>query len=108
MTAPSLSAFDVDSRTEIIRTGRRAATGQVVLSQEGKERLRATATFGTLDQADGRTLVTGEPPVLPDPDDCVDPLGGKSLDGVSNTERVEFRFAEVPDWWRGSPPSMPE
>ena len=90
-------------RTEVVRTGRRVATGQVVLSQEGKERLRATATFGTLDQADGRTLVTGEPPALPDPDDCVDPLGGTSLDGVSITERMEFRFPEMPGWWQGRP-----
>jgi acyl-CoA thioesterase len=74
-----------------------------MLVQEGKERLRVTATFGTLDQAEGRTLVADGPPALPGPDECVDPLGGKPLEGVSITERLEFRFAEMPAWWQGTP-----
>jgi acyl-CoA thioesterase len=87
--------------TEVVRTGRRVAAGEARLCQEGKERVRATATYADLDSADGRTLVVGEAPVLPPPHECVDPLDGRSLPGVSISERVEYRFAEMPGWWQG-------
>lgn len=93
--------------TEVVRAGRRVCTGSAALSQDGRERLRVTATFGDLQQANGRTLIVGEMPSLPPPDQCVDPLNGHGLPGVSITERVEYRFAEVPGWWRGEPADVP-
>lgn len=98
---------DADVTTELIRTGRRVGTGSATLSQEGKERLRVTATFGDLEQAGGRTLLVNKAPDLPAPEDCVDPLNGEGLPGVSITERVEYRFAEMPGWWQGKPIDVP-
>lgn len=94
-------------RTEAVRAGRRVGTGSASLWQEGKERLRVTATFGDISKATGRTLVVNRMPELPAPEDCIDPLGGKALDNVSITERIEFRFAEMPQWWQGKPIDEP-
>jgi acyl-CoA thioesterase len=89
--------------TEEIRTGRRMATGQVSLAQGGKQRLRAIATFTDLDRLDGRTSIFGDPPRLPPPEDCVDPLEGVMLPEISGLERVDYRMAEAPGWLRGTP-----
>ena len=59
-----------------MRAGRRVATGEASLIQEGREIVRLLATFGDLDQADGRTLVLGEPPELPPPEQTADVLNG--------------------------------
>ncbi|MFD0854247.1 thioesterase family protein, partial [Actinomadura adrarensis] len=89
--------------TEHIRSGRRMATGQASLSQNGKERLRAIATFTDLGQFDGRTSLLGERPQLPPPEECVDPLDGVALPNISGLERVDYRMAEAPGWLRGAP-----
>jgi acyl-CoA thioesterase len=94
-------------RTDVVRAGRRTATGQVSLEQDGKETLRALATFGDLDRAEGRTAVFNAPPDLPSPDDCVDPMSGVGLPGVTIADRVESRFAEIPGWLRGEPGNEP-
>jgi acyl-CoA thioesterase len=88
---------------EEIRTGRRTATGQVSLSQGGKQRLRAIATFADLERLDGRTSLFGDPPRLPAPEDCVDPLHGVALPGISGLDRVEYRMAKAPGWLHGTP-----
>jgi acyl-CoA thioesterase superfamily protein len=44
-------------RTEIARGGRRVATGEARLLQDGTETVRVVATFTDLDAASGRTLV---------------------------------------------------
>jgi acyl-CoA thioesterase len=94
-------------RTELIRAGRRSATGEVALTQDGREIVRTTATFGDLERASGRTLVLGGPPDLPPPERCVDPLGGASLPGVTIADRVEYRMAEMPGWTQGRPSGDP-
>jgi acyl-CoA thioesterase len=93
--------------TEIVRAGRRTATGQVSLVQDDREVLRALATFSDLDRADGRTLVLSEPPVLPPPADCVDPRAELALPGVSIADRVVTRFGRAPGWFRGEPAREP-
>ena len=45
--------------TEVVRAGRRVATGEARLIQGGKETVRVVATFGDLDAANGRTEVHG-------------------------------------------------
>jgi acyl-CoA thioesterase len=94
-------------RTEVVRAGRRAATGEARLVQDGKEIVRLLATFGDLDQADGRTLVLGEAPRLPAPDQTPDVLDGKGMPGVSITEQLEYRAPELPGWAKGAPGGDP-
>ncbi|MQA93235.1 MAG: thioesterase family protein [Streptosporangiales bacterium] len=94
-------------RAETLRAGRRTATGQAALSQDGKERLRLTATFGDLAVAEGRTLLFGEPPALPAPDTLTDLLAASGLTGMSLLDRVEFRFGDPPGWLSGRPDGEP-
>jgi acyl-CoA thioesterase len=94
-------------RTELVRTGRRTATGQSTLHQDGREIVRLVATFGDLDHAAGRTASFGTPPELPPPDATRDILGGRAMPGVSVTEQVEYRAAEPPGWAAGSPTGDP-
>jgi acyl-CoA thioesterase len=96
-----------DVRTEIVRSGRRTATGQSTLHQDGREIVRLVATFGDLDQAGGRTASFGAPPELPPPDATPDVLGGGAMPGVSITEQVEYRAAEPPGWAQGRPSGDP-
>jgi acyl-CoA thioesterase len=96
-----------DVRTEVVRAGRRVAAGQASLVQDGKEIVRLLATFGDLEQAEGRTLVLNEPPDLPPPDETPDLLNGGSLPGVSITEQLEYRTHQVPGWARGEPSGTP-
>jgi len=61
---------------ETVRDGRRLATANATLRQDGRDVMRVLGTFGhqTFDQqGDGPTLVTGAPPELPPFDDCVIP-----------------------------------
>jgi acyl-CoA thioesterase len=93
--------------TQVIRAGRRVATGEARLVQDGREIVRLLATFGDLGQANGRTLVLSDAPELPPPDETPDVLGGGSMPGVSITEQLEYRAPEVPGWARGKPGGTP-
>jgi acyl-CoA thioesterase len=94
-------------RTEVVRSGRRTATGQSTLHQDGREIVRLIATFGDLRESSGRTAEFGTPPELPPPDHALDLLPEGSLPGVSITEQVEYRAAEPPGWARGQPAGDP-
>ncbi len=101
------TAGRAEVRTEAIRSGRRTATGEATLHQEGREIVRVVATFGDLDGASGRTASFGEPPNLPSPDDTRDVLGGTGMPGVSIVDRLEYRAPEPPGWVRGEPGGNP-
>jgi acyl-CoA thioesterase len=94
-------------RTELVRSGRRTATGQSTLHQDGREIVRLVATFGDLGNAGGRTAAFASAPELPPPGEAVDMLDGGSLPGVTITERVEYRAARRPGWTRGEPGGEP-
>ena len=94
-------------RTEVVRSGRRTATGQSTLHQDGRGIVRLVATFGDLHDSSGRTAEFGTPPELPPPDHAHDLLLKGSLPGVSITEQVEYRAAEPPGWARGEPAGDP-
>ena len=96
-------------RTELVRNGRRTATGEARLLRSGVEVVRALATFADLRQpvGSGRTLVLNRKPGLPPPAELPDLLGGGSLPGVSITEMVEYRMAKPPGWLRGQPSGDP-
>jgi acyl-CoA thioesterase len=88
---------------EQVRAGRRTATGQATLIQDGSERVRLVATFADLAQAQGRTTVSNQPPDLPSPKDCLDPLKDIPTGTATVAERVEVRMPELPGWLQGKP-----
>ena len=94
-------------RTEVVRAGRRVATGEARLVQDGREIVRVLATFGDLGQADGRTLMLGEAPELPPPEETPEVLEGGVMPGVSITEQIEYRAPKLPGWAKGSPGGEP-
>ena len=94
-------------RTAVIRSGRRIATGEATLYQDGKESLRVTAAFSDLRRAAGRTVVLAAPPELPPPDQALDLMGGRVIPELSIAQRVEYRAAAWPGWAQGKPSGRP-
>jgi acyl-CoA thioesterase len=101
------AAGPAEVRTEVVRAGRRTATGAATLHQDGREIVRLVSTFGDLGNASGRTQTFGQPPDLPAPEDMPDVLGGSGMPGVTITERLEYRTPEPPGWVRGAPGGVP-
>ena len=112
------SAGPATVRASVIRSGRTTAFGESALSQDGKEVVRATAAFARLGGAgqdgagqngagqDGPVFLDGTPPALPPPAECVGvPVGSFGLASIA--ERIEFRSAELPGWFRGQPSGRP-
>jgi len=93
--------------TEVARAGRRVATGEARLLQDGREAVRLLATFGDLGAADGRTEVRNAAPDLPPADAMPDVIEGGVMPGVSITERVEYRTPSPPGWTSGTPGQDP-
>jgi acyl-CoA thioesterase len=103
-------------RASVIRKGRTMAFGDSVLTQDGKDVVRATAAFARLaSPGDGSAAAPGEggpvfldgtPPALPPPDECVGvPVGSFGLASIA--ARIEFRSAELPGWFLGQPSGRP-
>ncbi len=94
-------------RTELVRSGRRTATGEAHLLQGGTEAVRAVATFTDLRQATGRTLDLDGMPDLPPPEEALDLMAGGSLPGVNIAEMVDYRMPRLPGWSQGQPSGDP-
>lgn len=95
-------------RTELVREGRRTATGQAVLAQGGKEVLRATATYGDLSgSSEARHLSLGTAPDLPPPEECHVPTEFDRPEGLGIAHRVQYRYAERPGWLDGKKDGRP-
>jgi acyl-CoA thioesterase len=95
-------------RTSMIRSGRTTAFGESALNQDGKEVVQVTAAFAKLGDAgrDGLVFLDATPPALPPPAECVGvPVGSFGLASIA--ERIEFRSAELPGWFRGQPSGRP-
>ncbi len=88
---------------ELMRAGRRTASGEARLLQGGKERVRLVATFTDLRQRRGRTAVFNEPPEVTPPEQAINPLEGLPPGSATVAERIEFRTPEPPGWLRGKP-----
>jgi acyl-CoA thioesterase len=93
--------------TAVVRAGRRVATGEARLVQDGKEIVRLLSTFGDLAQ-EGRTLVLNDPPDLPPPEATPALLNDGTMPGVSITEQLEYRTPQRPGWIRGEPGGNPQ
>jgi acyl-CoA thioesterase len=94
-------------RTELVRSGRRIATGEAKVFQDGKEVMRAVASFADLAQAAGPTTHFEPPPALPPVGETTDLTGGASVDGVTIIDRFVYRVAAIPGWVRGKPSGDP-
>jgi acyl-CoA thioesterase len=84
----------VEIQVEIARAGRRSATAEATLSQQGVEALRSVATFTNLDDVKGQNLVVGSPPHLPAPEEAVDLHQGSPHPTASIADRVEYRIGD--------------
>jgi acyl-CoA thioesterase len=93
---------------ETVRAGRTVATAEARLNQNGKEVVRAVATFGDLAAATGPTLERGEPPTLPPPHECTGFTEAAAAFGAAIAEQVEYRVPELPGWLRGEPSGRTE
>lgn len=76
---------------ERVRAGRTHSTGVARLVQEGKERLRAIATFGDLAATRGPTREEGAAPPIPPLDRCEARTGAPP--GSTFADRLDVRFA---------------
>jgi acyl-CoA thioesterase len=97
---------------DVGRSGRRLATGEARLLQEGEELVRVVASFADLARATGPTMVSGKAPDLPDPQDCLDLFGelpaGSGLIAPGIADQVECRVPRLPGWRQGSPSGRAE
>ncbi|MFN2545142.1 MAG: thioesterase family protein, partial [Actinomycetota bacterium] len=95
--------------TEPIRAGKRHASAQASLSQNGKEVVRVTGTFADLDGATGRTLLLDPAPELAPPGDGLDPMARvpDTVPMPSIAERLEYRTQSLPGWLAGEPSGDP-
>src|SRR5580692_1003406 len=65
-----------------------------------------TTAFAAVGGAAEPAFVAGAPPDLPAPQECVGvPVGSFGLASIA--ERVEFRSASLPGWFRGEPTGRP-
>ncbi|QKW18616.1 thioesterase family protein [Kitasatospora sp. NA04385] len=94
-------------RTEIVRRGRSLATGSAVLSQDGRERLRVTASFTDLAALDGEVATTALPPQLPAPEQCVgvEHAPRELLAEAALLERLDLRLDPATIGWAVGRPS---
>jgi acyl-CoA thioesterase len=97
-------AGDAELSVTTLRAGRHLTTVNASLVQGNRHLMHAVATFAGHD-APPPTGSDGEPPggAVPPPEDCAGPLDGVRLPGVSITDRIDYRFPEVPGWWGGRP-----
>jgi acyl-CoA thioesterase len=89
-TAPG-QAGPVEIATDVVKQGRRFATGRAALVAQGRPVLSVLGTFGDLNAAAGPELVDRTPPDLPDPDHCV-ALGATDTFPPPFMGRVELRL----------------
>lgn len=88
--------------TEVVRQGRRTATGQAVLEQGGRQIVRAGATYGDLSpDPQARVLSLDRPPQLPEPEQCLAPAEFEAPGGLTIASSVDYRYAQRPGWLDG-------
>ena len=95
-------------RTEVVRTGRRVATGEARLLQDEREIMRALASFTDHAKSAGETRSFEAMPALPPPEQTIDLMGGQSAaPALSITDRVDYRVTKMPGWLTGKPTGEP-
>lgn len=89
--------------TNVLRRGRRLATGEVSLLQGGRPIVRVCATFANLVGSRGRLSVANAPPTLPPPDRCVALSPKVAMPDATIADQVEYRCEQLPGWAIGRP-----
>lgn len=85
-----------DLLVEVIRQGNTVSTASLKFVQDGKERVRFTATYGDLDDTKGVTWIGGQPPEI-QREKCL-----TSPRFLAIHERVELLFSPATaEWLRG-------
>lgn len=85
---PALADEDGMVRGAVLRSGRTMGTATATLNQDGRDRIAAIATFGTL-SGTGEAGPEPRPPVLPDPSACVPAAALEDGVAVTIGSRVE-------------------
>ncbi len=87
---------------DVVRIGRGHSTARATLSQEGKARLTALATFGDLSAPDGPDFMPARPPdEAPPPEGCL-PLKATGLWVPEVARRFDWRYPpECLRWFQG-------
>lgn len=93
--------------TELVRAGRRTATGEARLLREGQEIVRLVATFADLAHSRGRSVSLTHAPELPPPEACVPLGGGRRLPGATIADRVDMRAERAAGFALGQPSGDP-
>jgi acyl-CoA thioesterase len=94
----------IEVETEVVKRGRRFATGVARLVQGGGEVVRLLGTYGELGQHSGQTRVTAAPPAVPPPGE-----GMSRPDAPVMAQRYEHRYdAESLLWLRGQRSDLAE
>jgi acyl-CoA thioesterase len=93
--------------TETVKLGRRLATGEARMFQDGKETLRVVSSFGDLAATEGRTAMLNSAPSLPPPEHCLDLMARGGIPGVTIAERCDYRAPKMPGWADGEPSGDP-
>ena len=60
-----------------VRSSRRFTTATATLRRDGEAIVTALSTLGDLSETEGPDLVTGAPPPIPDPDECIPVIPGE-------------------------------
>jgi acyl-CoA thioesterase len=92
--------------TEVLRSGRRLATGSATLRQDGKPVVHMVSTFRDLAAASGRSWEAAPAPALRAPEDCPSVLGVLPPE-FSIIHRMQYRFERPPGWLAGRPNGDP-
>jgi acyl-CoA thioesterase len=88
----------IDVETEVIKRGRRYATGAARLVQADREIARLLATYGDLGAPGaGPTRITGAPPAVPAPGD--EAVAGSAVGQATIAQRFELRLAKETVRW---------
>jgi acyl-CoA thioesterase len=94
----------VDVETEVVKRGRRFATGTARLLQGGKEAVRLLGTYGDVARQPSPTRITAQPPVVPPAGQGITRPDSPLIAG-----RYDHRFAaENLDWLQGKRSDLAE
>ncbi len=89
---------------DTVRDGRRLATANATMRQDGRDVMRLLGTFGHQTE-NGPTIVTGTPPELPPLDECVVPRGATDDFSPVLFDRLAVRLRPGDDGFRLGEPT---
>jgi acyl-CoA thioesterase len=85
-----------------LRIGKRVATFEAVLTQDGKPVVHAVASFHDAEAA-GDLQHLASAPTYPRPDECIDVMGAVPPGSVPILDRFDYRHDSIPGWMEGQP-----